>query len=492
MDYQSTRGGERGVSPSLAIVKGLAADGGLFVPDSIPKLSKSLRELSELSYQDLAYEMMKLYLTDFTEEELRFCIRSAYDDKFDCPEIAPVVKEGKFFYLELFHGKTLAFKDMALSILPYLLKVSTRKNNIKEKIVILTATSGDTGKAAMEGFSDVEGTEIIVFYPKDGVSDFQERQMKVQKGKNTHVAAILGNFDDAQSGVKRIFADEEYRAELLKKGYRLSSANSINIGRLVPQIVYYVYAYCQLLKRGELSEGEKLTVSVPTGNFGNILAAYFAKEMGLPLGTLLCASNENKVLTDFFHTGIYDKNRPFHLTTSPSMDILISSNLERLLYAVNREEKDIEAYMKDLNERGRYQISEEMQKKLEEEFYSGFGRDGEGSVTIFQTFKETGYILDPHTAMAKLLADHYAYESGNKEKLLIVSTASPYKFSQTVLRALKEYVPEDVYAAIQSVAELWKKPMPEVIRDVMESEVRHNTVCTVTDMKLTISHFLLS
>lgn len=286
----------------------------------------------------------------------------------------------------MFHGKTLAFKDMALSILPYLMKVSTKKNNLKEKIVILTATSGDTGKAAMEGFSGVEGTEIIVFYPEDGVSSFQERQMRVQKGKNTHVAAILGNFDDAQSGVKRIFADEAFQEKLLEKGYRLSSANSINIGRLVPQIVYYVYAYCKLLKMGELSSGEKLTVSVPTGNFGNILAAYFAKEMGLPIGTLLCASNENKVLSDFFHTGIYDKNRPFHLTTSPSMDILISSNLERLLYEVHKKEEDIERYMTDLRERGRYQIPEEMQEDLSGVFYSGSVKDGEGSVSIFQIF----------------------------------------------------------------------------------------------------------
>ena len=491
MEYQSTRGGERGVSPSLAIVKGLAKDGGLFVPESIPKLPLSLRELSELSYQDLAYEIMKLYLTDFTEEELRFSVESAYDKKFDTAEIAPVVKKGGYYYLELFHGKTLAFKDMALSILPYLMKVSTKKNNIKEKIVILTATSGDTGKAAMEGFSGVEGTEIIVFYPEDGVSSFQERQMRAQKGKNTHVAAILGNFDDAQSGVKRIFADEAFQEKLLEKGYRLSSANSINIGRLVPQIVYYVYAYCKLLKMGELSSGETLTVSVPTGNFGNILAAYFAKEMGLPIGKLLCASNENKVLSDFFHTGIYDKNRPFHLTTSPSMDILISSNLERLLYEVHKKEEDIERYMTDLRERGRYQIPEEMQEDLSRVFYSGSVKDGEGSVSIFQTFKETGYVMDPHTAVAKLLADNYCYKKGKKEKILIVSTASPFKFAQTVLQALKEYVPSDTFSAIQALSTVSGKKIPETVKEVMEGEILHNTVCTVSDMERTVSHFLL-
>ena len=279
MVYQSTRGGEENVSPSLAIVQGLAKDGGLFVPKEMPKLEKSLEDYAELSYQDLAYEIMKLYLTDFTEEELRYCINSAYDDKFSTKEIAPVVKKGDSYYLELFHGRTLAFKDMALSILPYLMKVSCKKNQIQEKIVILTATSGDTGKAAMEGFCDVDGCEIIVFYPKDGVSPFQERQMRAQKGQNTHVAAILGNFDDAQSGVKKIFSDKAYQEKLLEKGYRLSSANSINIGRLVPQIVYYVYAYCRLQKSGELKAGESLNVSVPTGNFGNILAAYCAKRM---------------------------------------------------------------------------------------------------------------------------------------------------------------------------------------------------------------------
>lgn len=492
MEYQSTRGGEKGISSSLAIVKGLAGDGGLFVPERIPDLPLSLAALSDLSYRDLAYEIMKLYFTDFTEEELRFCIDHAYDKKFDTEEIAPVVKEGKDYYLELFHGKTLAFKDMALSILPYLMKVSTKKNAIQEKIVILTATSGDTGKAALEGFSDVEGTEIIVFYPKDGVSAFQEKQMKVQKGKNTHVAAILGNFDDAQSGVKRIFSDEAYKAELLQKGYRLSSANSINIGRLIPQIVYYIYAYGRLLKAGEIREGEELTVSVPTGNFGNILAAYLAKRMGLPLGKLLCASNENRVLTDFFHTGVYDRNRPFHLTSSPSMDILISSNLERLLYSVAKDADEVVQFMKDLQERGRYQISMDMERKLAALFYSGSAKDGEGSVSTFQTYKETGYILDPHTAVAKFVADQYNYKHGKDRKTLIVSTASPFKFSQTVLRSLKEAVPEEVSSAISAVAALWKKEIPASVLEVIDGEERHNTVCAVEDMKLTVSHFLLS
>ena len=490
MVYQSTRGGEENVSPSLAIVQGLAKDGGLFVPQEMPKLEKSLEDYAELSYQDLAYEIMKLYLTDFTEEELRYCINSAYDDKFSTKEIAPVVKKGDSYYLELFHGRTLAFKDMALSILPYLMKVSCKKNQIQEKIVILTATSGDTGKAAMEGFCDVDGCEIIVFYPKDGVSPFQERQMRAQKGQNTHVAAILGNFDDAQSGVKKIFSDKAYQEKLLDKGYRLSSANSINIGRLVPQIVYYVYAYCRLLKSGELKAGESLNVSVPTGNFGNILAAYCAKRMGLPLGKLLCASNDNKVLTDFFRTGIYDKNRPFHVTTSPSMDILISSNLERLLYFAGENAEECKKLMEELKEKGKYRISEAMEKELKD-FYSGYGKEAEGSQSIFQTYKETGYVLDPHTAVAKVVADHYAYEQGRRDKCLVVSTASPYKFSQTVLKALKEPVPKDVFEGIEALEKLWKEPIPAPVKEVEEGEIRHSTVCSVEDMEATVSHFLL-
>ena len=491
MVYQSTRGGEENVSPSLAIVQGLAKDGGLFVPQETPKLEKSLEDYAELSYQDLAYEIMKLYLTDFTEEELRYCINSAYDDKFSTKEIAPVVKKGDSYYLELFHGRTLAFKDMALSILPYLMKVSCKKNQIQEKIVILTATSGDTGKAAMEGFCDVDGCEIIVFYPKDGVSPFQERQMRAQKGQNTHVAAILGNFDDAQSGVKKIFSDKAYQEKLLEKGYRLSSANSINIGRLVPQIVYYVYAYCRLQKSGELKAGESLNVSVPTGNFGNILAAYCAKRMGLPLGKLLCASNDNKVLTDFFRTGIYDKNRPFHVTTSPSMDILISSNLERLLYFAGKNADECKRLMEELKDKGKYRISETIAKELKD-FYSGYGKEAEGSQSIFQTYKETGYVLDPHTAVAKVVADHYAYEQGRRDKGLVVSTASPYKFSQTVLKALKEPVPKDVFEGIEALEKLWKEPIPAPVKEVEEGEIRHSTVCSVEDMEATVSHFLLS
>ena len=332
--YKSTRSADKTVTASEAILKGLADDGGLFVPEYIPKLDVTLDELKDMTYQETAYAVMKQFLTDFTEEELKHCINSAYDSKFDTEVIAPLVKVGDTYHLELFHGATIAFKDMALSILPHLLTTAAKKNHVTNEIVILTATSGDTGKAALAGFADVPGTKIIVFYPKGGVSRVQELQMVTQKGDNTSVVAIHGNFDNAQSGVKAIFEDEELEKELAEAGYQFSSANSINIGRLVPQVVYYVYAYAKLLENGEITSGEEINVTVPTGNFGNILAAYYAKQMGVPIGKLICASNENKVLFDFFQTGVYNKNREFILTSSPSMDILISSNLERLIYTI--------------------------------------------------------------------------------------------------------------------------------------------------------------
>ena len=332
--YRSTRDNKVSVTASKAILKGLAEDGGLFVPETVPALDRSMDELAGMSYRETAYEVMKLFLTDFTEDELKDCIAKAYDEKFDTEEIAPIKEADGAYYLELFHGATIAFKDMALSILPHLLITSAKKNQVKDEIVILTATSGDTGKAALAGFADVPGTKIVVFYPKNGVSPIQEKQMVTQKGDNTFVVGIKGNFDDAQTGVKKIFGDKALEAELAEAGFRFSSANSINIGRLVPQVVYYVYAYAKLYAAGKLAKDERLNVVVPTGNFGNILAAYYAKNMGVPIGKLICASNDNKVLYDFFATGTYDRNREFILTTSPSMDILISSNLERLIYRI--------------------------------------------------------------------------------------------------------------------------------------------------------------
>ena len=363
--YSSTRNGEEKVTASKAILKGLADDGGLFVPESIPKLDVTIEELAKMSYQETAYAVMKLFFTDFTEEELKNCINKAYDSKFDTDEIAPLVEADGAYYLELFHGATIAFKDMALSILPHLLTTAAKKNQVNNEIVILTATSGDTGKAALAGFADVEGTKIVVFYPKDGVSPIQKQQMVTQKGDNTYVVGINGNFDQAQTGVKKMFSDKELAKELDAAGYQFSSANSINIGRFIPQITYYVYAYAKLYANGKIAKDEKINIVVPTGNFGNILSAFYAKNMGLPVAKLICASNENKVLYDFFETGKYDKNREFILTSSPSMDILISSNLERLIYwaAGNDAKKNVE-FMTALTKEGVYEITPQMQEKL--------------------------------------------------------------------------------------------------------------------------------
>ena len=387
--YVSTRGDKEKISASQAILRGIAPDGGLYVPENLPKLDKSLEELSALNYREIAYEVMKLFFADFSEEELKSCIASAYDEKFDTEEIVPLKEADGLTYIELFHGPTLAFKDMALSILPYLMVTSAKKNGLKEKIIILTATSGDTGKAALAGFADVEGTGIIVFYPKDGVSPFQKQQMITEKGKNTSVIAIEGNFDDAQNGVKAIFSDEKLAAELKEKGYVFSSANSINIGRLVPQIVYYVYAYVKMLKSGKIAKGDKIDVCVPTGNFGNILAASFAKEIGLPIDKLICASNTNKVLYDFFKSGTYDRQREFVLTISPSMDILISSNLERLIYRLcgNNAEKNAE-FMKRLTNEGKYTIDETMKHALVD-FEAGFATEDDKMSTLNAVFEKT-------------------------------------------------------------------------------------------------------
>ncbi|MBR6303913.1 MAG: threonine synthase, partial [Lachnospiraceae bacterium] len=436
--YSSTRGHGGKVTASQAILKGLAEDGGLFVPDKIPALDKSLKELSEMSYQEVAYEVMKLFLTDFTEGELKTCINRAYDSKFDTEVIAPLAYAEGVYYLELFHGATIAFKDMALSILPHLMITSARKNNIKNEIVILTATSGDTGKAALAGFADVEGTRIIVFYPKNGVSPIQEKQMVTQKGKNTLVVGIKGNFDDAQTGVKKMFGDKELEKELAGKGFQFSSANSINIGRLVPQIVYYVYAYAQLLKEDKIKDGEAINVVVPTGNFGNILAAFYAKNMGLPVAKLICASNTNKVLYDFFESGDYDRNREFHLTTSPSMDILISSNLERLIYRIagNDPERN-SALMADLSSKGIYSITDEERKGLKD-FYGGFSDEKETAEEIARVYKACGYVMDTHTAVASSVYHKYEEKTGDKTVTVIASTASPFKFTRSVMNAIDE------------------------------------------------------
>lgn len=491
INYSSTRGGENNVTASMAILKGLAADGGLFMPDHIPALDCSLEELSHKTYQEVAYAVMKQFLTDFTEEELKTCIERAYDSKFDTEEIAPLVKADGAYYLELFHGSTIAFKDMALSILPHLMIVSAKKNHAENTIVILTATSGDTGKAAMAGFADVEGTRIIVFYPKDGVSRVQELQMLTQKGANTSVVGISGNFDDAQSGVKKIFGDKEFAKELAGRGYQLSSANSINIGRLVPQVVYYVYAYAKLLENGEIENGEKINVTVPTGNFGNILAAFYAKQMGLPIAKLICASNENKVLFDFFRTGVYDRNRDFILTTSPSMDILISSNLERLIYRIagNSEAADREL-MQDLAKDGKYEITDAMKKELAD-FYGNYASEQETADAIAKLYSDTGYVIDPHTAVAAAVYGKYREETYDETKTVIASTASPYKFTSSVLAAIApEYDTLPVLEQVDKLSALANTEIPRAIEEIRTAPVLHTTECDVDQMPETVRAFL--
>ena len=490
--YVSTRDAGERVTASEAILKGLANDGGLFVPTEIPALDIPWDELAKMSYQETAYEVMRRFLTDFTEEELKHCIASAYDDKFDTAEIAPLVDADGAYYLELFHGATIAFKDMALSILPYLLTTAAKKNQVKNEIVILTATSGDTGKAALAGFADVEGTKIIVFYPKNGVSPIQEKQMVTQKGANTFVVGIHANFDEAQTGVKKMFSDRELAAQMDAAGFQFSSANSINIGRLVPQIVYYVYAYAKLYANGVIAKDEKINVVVPTGNFGNILAAFYAKNMGVPIGRLICASNENKVLYDFFSTGIYDKNREFMLTSSPSMDILVSSNLERLIYRIAGDDAEKNAkLMRELATDGRYEITAEMREKLDA-FYGNYASEAETAQVIRELYEKTGYIIDPHTAVAAGVYAKYRGETGDAEtKTVIASTASPFKFTRSVMNAIDpKYGSMEDFALVDELSRIGNVEVPQAIEEIRNAKVLHDTVCEVAEMPDVVRSFL--
>lgn len=490
--YSSTRNADVKYRASEAILKGLADDGGLFVPDSIPALDVSMDELAKMSYQETAYEVMKLFLSDFTEEELKGCIEKAYDSKFDTPEIAPLVLADGAYYLELFHGSTIAFKDMALSILPYLLTTSAKKNQVKNDIVILTATSGDTGKAALAGFADVPGTKIIVFYPKNGVSPIQEKQMVTQKGDNTFVVGIHGNFDQAQTGVKQMFNDKNLAKQLGDAGFQFSSANSINIGRLVPQVVYYVYAYAKLYANGAIAKDEKINVVVPTGNFGNILAAFYAKNMGVPIAKLICASNENKVLFDFFRTGTYDRNRDFILTSSPSMDILISSNLERLIYCIagNDAAKNAEL-MKSLSTTGKYEITPEM-KALLDDFYGNYTSEQETADVIADLYEKTGYIIDTHTAVAAGVYHKYKAETKDTgTKTVIASTASPFKFTRSVMDAIdKKYDSMSDFELVDELSRIGNVAVPQAIEDIRSAAVLHDTVCEVEEMPAVVKKFL--
>lgn len=483
MMYKSTRGFEKQFSASEAVIKGLCDDGGLFVPDSFPKLSVSLEELAELDYRETAYVVLKEYFTDYSEEELKNCINNAYDLKFDTDEMAPLVKKGDQYFLELFHGKTIAFKDMALSILPHLLTTALKKNNINKEVVILTATSGDTGKAALAAFADVPDTRIIVFYPEGGVSKIQELQMVTEKGKNTKVVAVKGNFDDCQTGVKNIFNNAELKKELDEKGYVFSSANSINIGRLFPQVAYYVYAYGRMVKNGEIKAGDKINFVVPTGNFGNILAGYYAKRMGIPVDKLICASNENKVLFDFFMSGEYDRNREFILTSSPSMDILISSNLERLIYIIaGCDAKKNAELMKDLSDKGVYSITDEMKAELAD-FIGEYADEENVFETIKKIYDETGYVIDTHTAVAATADINIEQDY----KSVVVSTASPYKFTRNVLKALN--VPEasdmakDDFELVDMLADISGVKIPKAVEEIRNAEILHDTVVEVNQME---------
>lgn len=489
--YRSTRGGYTGVKASEAILQGLAEDGGLFVPETMPVLDVKMEDLAGKSYQEIAYEVMKLFLTDYSEEDLKYCISHAYDSKFDTAEIAPIKKADGAYYLELFHGSTIAFKDMALSILPYLMTTAARMNQIKDEIVILTATSGDTGKAALAGFADVPGTRIIVFFPDGGVSPIQKKQMVTQKGANCKVVAVKGNFDDCQTGVKNIFNDKAVKAEMAAHGFRFSSANSINIGRLVPQIVYYVYSYAALLEKGVLKNGEPMNVVVPTGNFGNILAAYYAKLIGTPIGKLICASNENKVLFDFFQTGEYNRNREFMLTSSPSMDILISSNLERLIFKIAGDdaEKNV-SMMQELSKAGVYEITEEMKAQLTD-FCAGYASEADTADEILKMYQEASYIIDTHTAVASHVYRSYRQETGDMTPAVIASTASPYKFTRSVMTAIdKKYDEMEDFALVDALSELSGVKVPAAIDDIRTAEVLHKDVCEIAEMEQTVKGFL--
>ena len=482
MKFRSTRGYEREMTGAEAVIQGIAPDRGLFVPTEIPEMPFDIAEMQGKSYQEVAKAIIGLFFDDYTEEEMQRCIDGAYDGKFEAEEIVPVVKAGDAWFLELYHGKTAAFKDMALSILPYLLTTAMKKQQEDKKICILTATSGDTGKAALEGFADVEGTEIIVFFPNHGVSQIQQKQMTSQEGSNVHVFAIEGNFDDAQTGVKNIFQDESVHEALLKEGVKLSSANSINIGRLVPQITYYVYSYIKLLEQGALKCGDPVNVVVPTGNFGNILAAYYAKRMGLPVKKLICASNRNNVLTDFLRIGVYDTNRAFYQTNSPSMDILVSSNLERLLYHLSGEDAgEIRRLMADLDEKGRYEVPDSIRAGLSA-FSAGFADVEETDQTIGAMYRENHYLFDTHTAVAYKVYEDYRRSTGDETPTLIASTASAYKFASSVAESLG--VPEtDGFRAIDAVHEYTGVPVPRAMSGLEEKPVLHDQVIDRTEMK---------
>ena len=488
MNYTSTRNNSLSVSSSFAITNGISADGGLFVPTGIPQIdSDFIAKLVPMTYIERAKAVLPLFLTDFTEEELDADIKGAYGTGFSHEKVAPLVNvHDNVNVLELWHGPTCAFKDMALQLLPYLLTGSAKRISGEKEIVILVATSGDTGKAALEGFSDVPGTRILVFYPNDGVSPMQKLQMTTQKGKNVGVSAIYGNFDDAQTGVKKIFTDPAVKAELESHGMAFSSANSINWGRLVPQIVYYFSAYADAVKSGQIKNGEKINFTVPTGNFGNILAAYYAREMGLPVNRLICASNTNDVLTEFLTTGHYDRNRKFHTTVSPSMDILISSNLERLLFHLcGNDSNEINRLFTLLAQKGEYTVSDEMLAKIKSVFSAGCCDDEATKLTISETFEKYGYLADTHTAVAINVYNEYAAKTGDTTPTVIASTASPYKFSAAVLGALekKDVDGTDDFEMLSRIEEISGTSAPAQLKALKGASPRFTGICTKEEMQ---------
>ncbi|NLJ41335.1 MAG: threonine synthase [Clostridiales bacterium] len=497
MLYLSTRDNDLRKNSMDVIKEGISLEGGLFVPEFVPMIKEhTLMDMVEMDYRERAIEVLSLYLTDFNHTLLKDIINSSYNNiSFDSAQIAPIVSVGDNLHiLELWHGPTYAFKDMALQILPRLMSGSVSATGESKELVILVATSGDTGKAALEGFKDVAGIQIIVFYPEGGVSPIQRLQMVTQEGKNVHVAAVEGNFDDTQSGVKQIFANEDFIRNLAEKGKRFSSANSINWGRLVPQIVYYVSAYIDLIKAKSIEYGEEFNVVVPTGNFGNILAAYYAKKMGIPIGRLICASNSNNILTDFINTGVYDVRRNFYKTMSPSMDILISSNLERLLFELcGRNDEQLKDWMCSLNETGIYKVDEQTLKELQSIFWGGFADEEETSKAIRNTYNDLNYIMDPHTAVGKYVYDEYRTRTGDRRKTLLVSTASPFKFPGDVLKAIrveKSLEEMDDFQVLESLSSIVGQPIPAGLANLKEKAEVHKTLTTKGMMGNTVKEFL--
>ncbi len=480
--YESTRGSQQYKTAAQAVIQGIAEDRGLYVPQEVPPLPMPIEDMVGMPYKQVAFEIIRTFFDDYTDEEMKYCTDGAYDSKFEEKEIVPVTKAGGAHFLELYHGKTAAFKDMALSILPYLLTTATKKENEDKKICILTATSGDTGKAALEGFADVPGTEIIVFFPNKGVSQVQERQMITQEGDNTHVFAIEGNFDDAQTGVKKIFNDDAFAEKLAGMGCKLSSANSINIGRLVPQVAYYVWGYLKLVERGVVKAGDPVNICVPTGNFGNILAAYYAGEMGIPVNRFICASNKNRVLTDFFNTGVYNTNREFYLTNSPSMDILISSNLERLLYHLSGNDgAEIRALMEGLEKEQRYEVSPKIREGMKK-FWGGTATVEETNATIGAMYREEKYLIDTHTAVGYKVYRDYVKATGDETPTLIASTASAYKFAESVAKSIGLPEEQDGFGYIRAVADKTGVRVPAGLKNLDTKPIRHKGVIEIPDM----------